>query len=67
MVICHVGTGHPGSVPQGRWRIPVSVRRHQQVHKVVESNPCSQDQQAVCSQVYQVNRLQVWGLELDHH
>jgi hypothetical protein len=63
MVICHMGAGHPRSIPQGRWRILVSVRRRRQVNRVARSNPCSQDQQVICSQVYQVNRLQVWGPE----
>jgi hypothetical protein len=67
MTICHVGEGHLGPIPQGRWRILISVRRHQQIHKVAGSNPCSQDQQAVYNQVYKVNRLQVWGAEQNHH
>jgi hypothetical protein len=28
MVICCMRAGHPGSVPQGRWKILVSIRRH---------------------------------------
>jgi hypothetical protein len=44
MNICHMGDGHPGPVPQGRWRIPVSVHRHRQVHQLTGSNPCGQDQ-----------------------
>jgi hypothetical protein len=55
MAVCHVGAGHPGTIPQGRRWILVSVCHCRQVHKVAGSNPCSQDQQAVCSQVYQVN------------
>jgi hypothetical protein len=61
MVICRVWAGHPGTISQGYRRIPVSVHRHQQVHKVGGSNPYSQDQQVVCNQIYQVNCLQVWG------
>jgi hypothetical protein len=61
MVVHSVGAGHHGTVPQGRLRVPVPVCHHQQVHKVAESNHCSQDQQAIHSQVYQVNRLQVQG------
>jgi hypothetical protein len=57
MVVHSVGVGHPGTIPQGRWRVPVHVHRHRQVHKVAKSNHCSQDQQAICYQVYQVNRL----------
>jgi hypothetical protein len=57
MVVYRVGAGHPGSVPQGRRKILVSLHRRRQVHKVTGSNPCSQDQQAIYNQVYQVNRL----------
>jgi transposase InsO family protein len=39
MLVCHVGAGHPRTVPQGRRRVPVPyIRHHRQVHKVVESN-----------------------------
>jgi hypothetical protein len=61
MVVCHVGAGHPGYVPQGRRRILVSVRHRRQIYKVTGRNHCGQDQQAIYSQVYQVNSLQVWG------
>jgi hypothetical protein len=61
MVICHMGAGHPGSIPQGRWRIPVSIHHHQQVNQVARSNPCGQDQQATRIQVHQVHHQHVWG------
>jgi hypothetical protein len=67
MVVCPVGAGHPGSVPLGRWWIPLSVRHRRQVHKVAGSNPYSQDQHMVYSQVYQVNHVQVRGPKHDHH
>jgi hypothetical protein len=67
MAICRVGAQHPGTIPQGRRRVPVPVCHHRQVHKVAESNPCTQDQQAIYSQVYQVNYLQIRGPKLDHH
>jgi hypothetical protein len=35
MAIHGMGAGHPGTVPQGRQRVPVPIRCHRQVHKVV--------------------------------
>jgi hypothetical protein len=67
MAVCHVGAGHPGSVPQGHRRISVSVRCHRQVHQVAGSNPYGQDQQAIHSQVRQDHHLQVWGSKHDDH
>jgi hypothetical protein len=64
MAVSHVGAGHARTIFQVRWRIPVPVRHRRQVHKVAKSNHCSQDQQAICSQV---NYLQVWGPKQDHH
>jgi hypothetical protein len=49
MVVCCMGAGHPRSIPQGRQMILVCMCRNQQVHHVVESNRCGQDQQAIRS------------------
>jgi hypothetical protein len=67
MAIRRMGAEHPGSILQGRQRIPVFVRRHRQVHQVAGNNPCDQDQQAVHSQVHQIHRLRVWDPKQDHH
>jgi hypothetical protein len=67
MDIHGMGAGYPRTIPQGHRRVPVPVHHHRQVHKVAGSNPCCQDQQAICSQVYQVNCLHVRGPKHDHH
>jgi hypothetical protein len=61
MVAHRVGARHPRTISLGHQRVPIPIRCHQQGHKVAGGNPCSQDQQAIHSQVYQVNRLQVRG------
>jgi hypothetical protein len=34
-----MGGGYPGTVPQGRRRVPVPLCRHRQVHQVVRGHP----------------------------
>jgi hypothetical protein len=39
MAIHYVGAGHPGAISLKRRRVPVSLRRHRQIHKVAGSDP----------------------------
>jgi hypothetical protein len=42
LAIRHMGGGYPEAIPQGRRRVPVPLRRHRQLHKVVRGHPYGQ-------------------------
>jgi hypothetical protein len=62
-----VGAGHHGAISLRRQRIPIPVCHHRQIHQVAGSNPSSQNQQAISSEVHQVHHMQIWGPKPDHH
>jgi hypothetical protein len=39
MAIHCVGVGYPGAISLGRRRVPVSIRRHRQIHQIAGSDP----------------------------
>jgi hypothetical protein len=51
------GGGYPGTIPQGRRRVSVPLRRHRQVHKVARGHPCGQYHLGCSCHFPQVDRL----------
>jgi hypothetical protein len=56
-----------GPIPPRCRRLSVSLCHHRQVHQVVENDPRGQNQQAICSEIYQIYHLPIWGPEQDYH
>jgi hypothetical protein len=57
MALRCVGAGHRGAVSLHHRRVSVSLCHYQQVYQVAKSDPCGQNQQAICHEIYQVHRL----------
>jgi hypothetical protein len=51
------GGGYPGTISQGRRRLPVPLCRHRQVHQVARGHPCGQHYPECCCRLPQVDRL----------
>ena len=60
MAIRRVGRGYPGAVPSGRRRVPGSLRRHLQIHKMAGGYPCGEHHQKISSRIPQVHCVQIW-------
>jgi ribonuclease HI len=49
--------GYTGTISQGRWWVPVPIRRHRQVHQVARGHPCVQHHPGCRYRLPQVHRL----------
>jgi ribonuclease HI len=52
-----MGGGYPRTISQGRWRVPIPLRLHRQVHQVARGHPCGQHHPGCRCRLPQVHRL----------